>query len=247
VLLCKNLEGYENLVQLGVAAYLEGFYRKPRIDFELLKAIRRGSWRSRLPAGRGRKPPAAREIRLREAARPPVRELFGEGHFYLEIQDHHLDARIACVREILRLAKSTGLPLVCTNDCHYLRRNTPAPTMRSCAADRQDAGDTDRMRYDTSELYVKSPDEMKELFRHTPSAIENTVRIAEMCHLELEFGQPKLPRFPLPEGHASPESYLVEQAQQGSSGASAPSRPRSSTASTTSWASSAIWASRAIS
>jgi DNA polymerase-3 subunit alpha len=217
VLLCKNLEGYKNLVQLVSSAYLEGFYRKPRIDFELLSrhsgglvalsACLQGEVASHLLH---EKPEAAELRALRYA------ELFGDGHFFLEIQDHHLDAEDRVRPEIVRLAARTGLPLVCTNDCHYLKKeHATAHDALLCLQTGKTIADRDRLRYETSELYVKSPDEMKSLFRHAPQAIENTVRIAELCHLELEFGHSKLPRFPLPAQYASPEAYMVEQAQKG--------------------------------
>ncbi len=217
VLLCKNLEGYQNLVHLVSSAYLEGFYRKPRIDYELLSkhsqglvalsACLQGEVASHLLH---EKPESAKQRAMRYAG------LFGEGNFFLEIQDHHLDAEDRVRPEIVRLAQETGLPLVCTNDCHYLKKeHAKAHDALLCLQTGKTLADHDRLRYETSELYVKSPDEMKELFRHVPSAIENTVRIAEMCHLELEFGQSKLPRFPLPANYASPDAYMVQQAQQG--------------------------------
>jgi len=217
VLLCKNQTGYRNLVQLVTSAYLEGFYRKPRIDYELLKqhadglvclsACLQGEVASNLLH---EKTEEAEARALRYA------ELFGEGNFYLEIQDHDLDAEDRVRPEIVRLAERTGLPLVCTNDCHYLKKDhARAHDALLCLQTGKTIADRDRMKYETAELYVKTPEEMKQLFRHAPGAIENTVRIAEMCNLELEFGKFKLPRFPLPAAYTSPDDYMVKLASDG--------------------------------
>ena len=218
VLLCRDMQGYRNLIQLVTSAYLEGFYRKPRIDFELLQkhsdglialsACLQGEVASNLYHER---PDEAEARALRYA------ELFGPDRFFLEIQDHHLDDEDRVRPEIIRLARKTGLPLVCTNDCHYLKReHADAHDALLCLQTGKTLADEDRMRYPTSELYVKSPEEMKQLFRNAPpEVIENTVRIAEMCHLELEFGQFKLPKFPLPAEYDAPEAYLDTLAREG--------------------------------
>jgi len=217
VLLCKNQTGYKNLVKLVTAGYLEGFYRKPRVDYELLSKHSEGL----ICLSACLQGEVANNIyhdKLEEAERRALRyaALFGENDFFLEIQDHHLDAEDRVRPAIIELAKRTGLPLVCTNDCHYLKKeHAQAHDALLCIQTGKTVADRDRMRYETPELYVKSPEEMKRLFGHVPGAIENTVRIAEACHLEMEFGKFKLPRFPLPDGYQNPDDYLVALANDG--------------------------------
>lgn len=217
VLLCKNHQGYQNLMTLVSSGYLEGFYRKPRIDFELLSKHSEGlvclsaCLQGEVASSIFHEKPKEAETRALRYA-----DLFGEGHFYLEIQDHNLEAEDQVRPDIVRLAARTGLPLVATNDCHYLQKNhAKAHDALLCLQTGKLISDTDRMKYETSELYVKSPDEMKHLFRHAPTSIENTVRIADMCNLELEFGKLKLPRFPLPAGFDNADRYLMSLCQEG--------------------------------
>jgi DNA polymerase-3 subunit alpha len=217
VLLCKNLTGYRNLIQLVTAGYLEGFYRKPRVDYELLAKHSEGLI-CLSACLQGEVANNLYHEKTEEAERRAIRyaELFGDGNFFLEIQDHHLDAEDRVRPDIIELAERTRLPLVCTNDCHYLKKeHAQAHDALLCIQTGKMVNDADRMRYETPELYVKSPEEMKKLFGHVPGAIENTVRIAEACHLELEFGVPKLPQFPLEAGYESLDDFLVACATEG--------------------------------
>jgi DNA polymerase-3 subunit alpha len=217
VLLCKDHTGYRNLVQLVTAGYLEGFYRKPRIDYELLSKHAEGLI-CLSACLQGEVANNLLHEKVEEAAARALRytDLFGPDHFFLEIQDHHLDAEDRVRPEIIRLAERTGLPLVCTNDCHYLKKeHANAHDALLCIQTGKTLKDTDRMRYETPELYVKSPAEMKSLFGKVKGAIENTVRIAEACNLELEFGKFKLPRFPLPNEYDSADAYLHALATEG--------------------------------
>jgi DNA polymerase-3 subunit alpha len=217
VLLCQNLTGYRNLVELVTRGYMEGFYRKPRIDFDLLKNHADGLIAlSACLQGEVAQGIYHDKAEFAESRALRYAELFGPDRYFLEIQDHHLDDEDRVRPEIVRLAERTGLPLVCTNDCHYLKKgHAAAHDALLCLQTGKQLANTDRMRYPTPELYVKTPDEMKELFRQVPEAVENTVRIAEMCHLELEFGKTKLPRFPLPQGYESPDDYMVTLAREG--------------------------------
>jgi DNA polymerase-3 subunit alpha len=217
ILLCKDHQGYKNLMELVSAGYLEGFYRKPRIDFELLSKHSEGliclsaCLQGEVASNIFHENPAEAESRALRYA-----DLFGEGNFYLEIQDHNLDPEDRVRPDIIKLAERTGLPLVATNDCHYLKKHhAKAHDALICLQTGKLISDTDRMKHETSELYVKSPDEMKHLFRHAPQSIENTMRIADMCNMELEFGNLKLPRFPLPSGFDNPDTYLLSLCQDG--------------------------------
>ena len=217
VLLCKDHPGYKNLVQLVTAGYLEGFYRKPRIDYELLSKHSEGLiCLSACLQGEVANNLLHEKLDEAEARANRYAKLFGPDHFFLEIQDHHLDAEDRVRPEIIQLADRTGLPIVCTNDCHYLKKeHASAHDALLCIQTGKMLQDTDRMRYETPELYVKSPAEMKALFGHVEGAIENTVRIAEMCNLEMEFGKLKLPRFPLPAGYDGPDQYLIALSNEG--------------------------------
>lgn len=217
VLLCKNHQGYKNLMEMVSAGYLEGFYRKPRIDFELLSKKAEGlvclsaCLQGEIASSIYHENPDEAEARALRYA-----DIFGDGNYYLEIQDHNLDAEDRVRPDIVRLAARTGLPLVATNDCHYLKKDhAKAHDALLCLQTGKLISDTDRMKHETSELYVKSPDEMKNLFRHVPESIENTVRIADMCNLELEFGKLKLPRFPLPAGFENADQYLQSLCEEG--------------------------------
>lgn len=217
LLLAKNLTGYKNLVKLSSAAYTEGFFYRPRIDFELLKqhgegliatsACVQGEVAQSLLAGR---PEQAEEIARRYL------DLLGKEHYYLEIQDHNIDIEDKVRPQVISLAHKLGVHLVATNDCHYLeQKHSKAHDALLCIQTGKVLSDKDRMRYNTDQIYFKSPEEMKKLFRETPEAIENTVAIAEMCHLELVTGQFYLPDFPLPDNYKTKEEYLAHLANEG--------------------------------
>jgi len=217
VVLVKNLAGYKNLLKMASLAYLEGFYHRPRIDLELLAKHHEGLIVTSA-CGKGEVAyHLARENnrRAEEAARRYL-EIFGTEHFYLELQNHGLEYEDQLRPQLVALAEKLGLNLVATNDCHYLHQDhAEAHDALLCIQTGKKLDDPDRMRYPTDQLYFKSADEMKELFADLPEAVENTLRIAEACRLELEWGDYLLPKFPLPEGYDDPGNYLADLTKHG--------------------------------
>ena len=216
VLLCKNETGYRNLSYMVSQAYIEGFYIKPRIDLNLLRehseglialsACLAGEIPKRLLNGDYA---GAKEYAL------TMRDIFGEGDFYLELQDHGIAEQTEVNRGILRLHNETGIPLVCTNDAHYLRKeDAESHDVRLCIQTGKTVDDDNRIRYEPRNFYLRSTEEMEELFSAYPEAVANTQRIADRCQLEFTFGKYHLPEFKLPEGYDSP-TYLRELCEQG--------------------------------
>ena len=210
VLLCRNQEGYRNLSYLVSQAYLEGFYIKPRIDWDLLRehaggliacsACLAGELPRLLMAGEYEK---AKETALE------MRELFGEDGYYLELQDHGIPAQKQVNAGLMRLHEETGIPLIATNDAHYLRReDAQMQDVLMCIQMGKTLDDPGRMRFETREFYIKSEEEMAALFPDCPEAIENTARIAQLCSVDFEFGKYHLPHFQLPEGWTDGEAYF---------------------------------------
>jgi DNA polymerase-3 subunit alpha len=217
VVLAQNMTGYKNLVKLSTAAYLEGFYHRPRIDLELLEQHREGLIATSACA----KGEVAYFVglgatdRAEQAARRYL-ELLGPENFFIEIQNHGLELENRVRPQLIELARKLGIGIVATNDCHYLQReHADAHDALLCIQTGKKIEDTDRMRYQTDQLYFKPPEEMKELFADTPDAIENTLKIAESCRLEFNWDQYLLPEFPLPAGYDSPDMYLADLAERG--------------------------------
>ena len=217
VLLCRNEEGYRNLSYMVSKGYLEGFYIKPRIDLDLLRehtggliacsACMSGEISRLLLAGDYDK---AREVALE------MRELFGEDGYYLELQDHGIAAQKQVNAQIIRLSEETGIPLIATNDAHYLRReDAETQDILMCIQTGKTLDDPGRMRFETREFYVKSEAEMAALFPDHPEAIENTAKIAELCNVDFEFGKYHLPLFQLPEGWDDGEAYFRKLCMDG--------------------------------
>lgn len=217
VLLCRNEEGYRNLSYMVSMAFTEGFYIKPRIDMELLRAHSGGLVAPSACLG-GEIPRRLRNGDY-EGARAhalEMRELFGEDGYYLEIQDHHLPEQQAVNAGILRLSKETGIPLAATNDCHYLtREDAVMQDVLMCVQTGKLVEDRDRMRFETQEFYVKSEEEMRALFPNCPEAVDNTQKIAELCSVEFQFGTYHLPEFKLPRGEADGDAYFEKLCWQG--------------------------------
>ena len=216
ILLAKNLEGYQNLIRLSSIGFLEGFYYKPRIDREALKQ-HAGGLIGLSACLKGEVNQLARANRLEEAAAAGAfySELFG-GEFYLEVQDHGLKDEYRANERLIELSRKTGLPLVATNDVHYLEAShAKAHDVLVCIQTNHLRDDPRRLRFETDQLYFRTPQEMFELFGHVPEALENTVRIAQQCNVEIEFGKLKLPQFPLPEGFATPDDYLKHLSLEG--------------------------------
>ena len=216
VLLCQNETGYRNLSYMVSQAYVEGFYIKPRIDLELLRAHSEGlialsaclagEIPKRLMNGNFE---GAREYALM------MQEIFGAGNFYLELQDHGIREQQEVNRALLKLHQETGIPLVATNDAHYLRReDAESHDVLLCIQTGKTVDDANRMRYEPQNFYLRSTEEMEELFRGYPDAVENSQRIAERCQLEFTFGKYHLPEFKLPPGYDSP-TYLRKLCEEG--------------------------------
>jgi DNA polymerase III subunit alpha len=215
VLLAENLEGYHNLSRLVSYGFLKGFYYKPRIDKELLAQHRGGliAMSACLKGGVAQKLAMEQpEAALEEALE--YREILGADNFFLELQDHNLPMQHRVNPGIIEIAKKTGIPLVCSNDTHYLRKDdSEAHDVLLCIGTGKVVSQPDRMRYETDQFYFKSPDEMNNLWGHIPEAIRNTVRIAERCDLKIETSQP-LPPFDVPPGFTS-DGYFEKTVREG--------------------------------
>lgn len=209
VLLCKNEIGYKNLIYLVSKGYTEGFYSKPRIDIELLRehseglialsACLAGAIPSQLIAGDW--DGAVRTAR-------EMSQIFGRDNFYIELQNHGLAEQAQILESLVRLAKECDLPMVATNDCHYLRRSdAQTQAVLMCIQTNKVITDGRPIGFETDEFYYKSTEEMESLFGGYEGAIENTVKIADMCDFEFSFDIPKLPTFKTPNGEAASE-YL---------------------------------------
>ncbi|MBZ4653868.1 MAG: polymerase alpha subunit [Peptococcaceae bacterium] len=216
VLLAENQEGYQNLIKLVSAAWLEGFYYKPRVDKELLRKYHKGL--IALSACLAGEVPALLLEGKEEEARAAAldyQDIFGMHNFYLELQDHGLAEQRKANSALLRIARETGIPLVATNDVHYTRRNDAAiQDVMLCIQTGKTLQDQDRMRFETEEFYLKSAEEMRLLFGDYPEALANTVRIAERCQVDFKFGENHLPFYEVPQGYNA-DTYLEHLCQQG--------------------------------
>ena len=216
ILLAENNTGYANLMKIVSRSFTEGFYYKPRVDMELLREFHEGIIAcSACLAGE-----VAREI-LRgntEGARAAARrylDIFGEGNYFLELQDHGYSDQQTVNAELLRMSREMGIPLIATNDCHYTyAEDAEAHDILLCVQTGKKLADENRMRYPGGQFYVKSEEEMRKLFPYAQEALENTQRIADRCHVEIEFGVTKLPRFEVPEGYDS-WTYLNKLCRDG--------------------------------
>lgn len=202
VLLCKNETGYKNLIYLCSMGFTEGFYSKPRIDFALLREHSEGLvCLSACLAGQVQQQLASGDYDGAKETALSYQSLFEEGDYYLELQDHGIPEQQMVNAGLKRLSQETGIPLVATNDAHYLRRQDASiHDVLLCIQTGKLVEDEDRMRFSGQEFYVKSGDEMAALFPDCPEALENTVRIAEKCRLDFDFSAHHLPRFPLEDG-----------------------------------------------
>ena len=209
VLLCENQKGYENLCYMVSEAFLHGFYGKPRIDLELLEQRHEGLIALSACLG-GAIPQAllhedyqgAREYALR------LSNMFGPDRFYLELQDHGIEAQRPVNQGLQRLAREEGLPLVITNDAHYLRKeDADMQDVLLCIQTGKTVDDQNRMRFETQEFYLKSEEELRALFPGCDEAFSNTQKIADMCNVEFTFHEYHLPAYPVPEGYTNEEYF----------------------------------------
>ncbi|MBD5098310.1 MAG: DNA polymerase III subunit alpha [Clostridiales bacterium] len=217
VLLCRNEQGYRNLSYMVSMAFTEGFYIKPRIDMDLLRAHSEGLIAmSACLAGEIPRRLRNGDYEGAKAHALEMRALFGEDGYYLEIQDHKIPEQQAVIAGIMRLSRDTGIPMVATNDCHYLTREDAAmQDVLMCVQMGKLVEDQDRMRFETDEFYVKSEDEMRALFPNCPEAIDNTQKIVDACNVEFEFGKYHLPEFKLPEGETDGDAYFEKLCWKG--------------------------------
>jgi DNA polymerase-3 subunit alpha len=216
VLLAKNLTGWKNLSYLNSMAFLEGFYYNPRIDRKLLREHSEGLValsaclggavsRAILGSGMDTALAVAREYD----------DILGRGNYFLEVQANGLPEQETVNAAILEIAKQTGIPIVATNDCHYLeRKDARAHEVLMCVGQKTTIADSKRLQHPTDAYYLRSPEEMSALFAHLPEALENAERIGELCNVELELGHTRLPRFQVPDGYDA-DSYLADLARKG--------------------------------
>ena len=211
VLLAENNQGYSNLMKIVSKGFVEGFYYKPRVDLSLLEKYHEGIIAlSACLAGE-----VARFLTrgmYEDAKKAALRyqDIFGKGNFFLELQDHGIPEQQNVNQQLLKMHRETGIDLVATNDVHYTLAEDAQPhDVLLCLQTGKKLADEDRMRYEGGQYYVKSPEEMERLFPYAPEALENTHKIAQRCHVEIEFGVTKLPKFDVPEGYTSWE-YLNE-------------------------------------
>src|SRR6202162_386163 len=219
VLLCENAEGYRNLIKLVSAGFLEGFYYKPRIDYDLLaqhssglialSACLSGTVAEALVDGR---------YDQARASAQQLQDIFGKGSFFLEVQDQGLEIDQPVNRDLVRLSRKSGIPLVATNDCHYLTQaDSRAQEVLMCIQTGKTMSDPERMRFATDQFYFKTAQEMAQVFGELPEALERTATIAERCNLRIEAVKNSFPDFKIPEGHTL-DTYFERVVREGFAG-----------------------------
>lgn len=215
LLLAKNRTGYLNLCKLATIASIEGFYYYPRIDHEVLREHSEGLISSTTCLGSEvNQYLLAGDFKRAIDTAAMYKDIFGHGNYFVELQDHRLKEQAAIKEGLLKIASELSLPLICTNDAHYLcKTDHQAHDVLLCIQTNSKASDRDRMRFETDEYYLKSGEEMELLFSDTPEAIENTLMVAEMCELDLGEERAELPDPIIPEG-VSPDDYLAELSRQ---------------------------------
>ena len=216
ILLAKDNEGYKNLAKLVSIGYTEGFYYKPRIDHEVLEQYHEGLiCCSACLAGEVNQAILANDMEKAKEVALWYKGIFGED-YYLEIQNNGIKEQVLANQKLIELSRELDIPLVATNDAHYLKREDAYNhEVLLCIQTGKRMTDPDRMRFETDELYVKSPEEMSDYFRNVPDAIENTVKIAEKCNVEFEFGHTILPNYDVPKEFATHYDYLEKLTKDG--------------------------------
>jgi DNA polymerase III subunit alpha len=216
VLLCENQEGYRNLIQLVSTGFLDGFYYKPRVDHDLLAQHSRGLI-ALSACLRGEVADAILNDKYEQAKANAyrLRDIFGKGNFFLEVQDQGLEADIRVNRELVQLSRESGIPLVATNDTHYLTQSDAhAQEVLMCIQTGKTMSDTQRMKFATDQFYFKTAEEMAHVFRELPDAVSRTVAIAARCNLKIQRVDNPFPEFKVPEGHTT-DSYFERVARDG--------------------------------
>src|SRR5271156_3201922 len=216
VLLSETLEGYHNLIKLVSAGFLEGFYYKPRIDYDLLAKHSKGLIAlSACLKGPVTEAVADQKYDLAKENAYRLRDIFGKGNFFLEVQDQGLEIEKGVNRELVRLSKETGIPLVATNDCHYLHHDDAhAQEVLLCIQTGKTMSDAHRMKFQTDQFYFKTAAEMAQVFGELPDALSRTVDIAARCNVKIERIPNPFPEFKVPEGHTA-GSYFERVVREG--------------------------------
>ncbi|MBR6406791.1 MAG: DNA polymerase III subunit alpha [Lachnospiraceae bacterium] len=216
ILLAENNTGYENLTRIVSRGFMDGFYYRPRVDKELLREYHEGLiCTSACLAGEVQRYILKGMYEEAKACALSYQEIFGEGNYYLELQDHGLDEQKKVNQGLMRLHAETGIPLVATNDSHYIyKEDWEAHDILLCIQTQKKLSDEDRLKYVEGQFYLRSEEEMRALFPYAQDACDNTAKIAARCNVEIEFGVTKLPKFAVPEGYTS-ESYLEELCEKG--------------------------------
>ena len=217
VLLCENNEGYKNLSRLVSEGFTRGFYYRPRVDYKLLEKYSGGliALSACLSGDLPKLLLDGRDNEARQVAQKYL-DIFGRGNFFVELQDHGIPEEKQVLPRLVKLAREMDIPLVITNDCHYLTADdAEAQEVLMCIQTGKTLSDPNRMKMTTRQLYVKSEEEMRALFPNFPDAIENTAKIAARCHVEFDFSTTHLPKFPLPEGETDALAYLRALCEKG--------------------------------
>src|SRR5579863_4474153 len=216
VLLCENEKGYQNLIKLVSTGYLDGFYYKPRVDHELLAKHSEGLI-ALSACLRGEVADALLSEKYDQAQKSAyrLRDIFGKQNFFLEVQDQGLEQDVRVNRDLVRLSKESGVPLVATNDCHYLTQaDSHAQEVLMCIQTGKTMSDGQRMKFATDQFYFKTAEEMAQVFRELPDAVTRTVAIAERCNVKIQRVSNPFPEFQVPDGHTT-DSYFERVAREG--------------------------------
>ena len=216
ILLAETQQGYKNLLKIVSEAYVNGFYYKPRVSKDFIRTYAEGIIAlSACLAGEVQQALLMNNEALAKEKAYIYQDIFGKDNFFLELQDHRLSEQRLVNRGLLHLAEEEGFDLVCTNDVHYIRREDhETHDVLLCIQTGKKLNDTERMRFPSEEFYLKSQEEMEAMFGQIPGAMENTVRIAKRCNVELDFHHLHLPEFPLPEGETN-TGYLRKLTMEG--------------------------------
>lgn len=216
VLLCKNETGYKNLTKMVSSAWIDGFYTKPRIDRELIEKYHDGLIAlSACLAGEVPKLLSGGDYRKAKETALWYENVFGKGNYYLEMQNHGIPEQLTVNDGIMRISRETGIPVVATNDVHYVNKeDANVQKILICIATNHTIDEENSLEFETDNFYLKTEEEMRSLFEYAPSAIENTQKIADMCNFDFEFGKTKLPNFDVPEG-ITHFDYLKKKSYEG--------------------------------
>ena len=216
VLLCENEKGYQNLIKLVSTGYLDGFYYKPRVDHELLAKHSEGLIAlSACLRGEVADALLAEKYDQAQTSAYRLRDIFGKGNFFLEVQDQGLEMDTRVNRDLVRLSKESGIPLVATNDCHYLTQaDSHAQEVLMCIQTGKTMSDGQRMKFATDQFYFKTAEEMAKVFRELPDSLTRTMAIAERCNVKIQRVSNPFPEFKVPEGHTT-DSYFEKVVREG--------------------------------